>query len=91
MYIPNAFTPDGDEFNNYFGAVSALTAEEFHLRIFNRWGQLIWETYDQNASWNGTYAGVTSPQGVYYYIVNMTICGIEDKIQLLKGTVFLSR
>ncbi|MBU2018771.1 MAG: PKD domain-containing protein [Bacteroidetes bacterium] len=91
MYIPNAFTPDGDEFNNRFGAKSDLTAEAFHLRIFNRWGQLIWETFDQNASWDGTYAGKQSPQGIYHYIVDMTTCGVEDKVQLLKGTVFLSR
>ncbi len=55
-YIPNAFTPDGDEHNNVWGPVFSprFKIENYHLKIYNKWGNLIWESYDPNIKWSGT-------------------------------------
>lgn len=57
IYIPNAFTPDGDEFNNVFKVEYSCTLDEFELLIFNRWGEIIWESFDPEVGWDGTYMG----------------------------------
>lgn len=56
LYVPNSFTPNGDGYNDFF-QVQAKEVHDFHLYIFNRWGQLIYETEDANANWDGTYLG----------------------------------
>jgi len=70
LYIPNAFTPDGDENNPvwrfYFSGQESI---EFELLLFNRWGQLIWECHNVNGYWDGTYAGTYVPDGVYVWAV----------------------
>lgn len=66
-YIPNSFTPDGDEFNQVFNVTftSGFSPQEFHLEIWNRWGELIWESFDHTASWDGTYDGKICQPGIY--------------------------
>jgi gliding motility-associated-like protein len=66
FFAPNAFTPDGDEFNQTWDfAVSGIDEYNFELMIFNRWGEVIWETHDVNATWDGTYNGQLVPSGTY--------------------------
>lgn len=91
VFLPNAFTPDGDQFNNTFGSKTALEAEEWHMRIFNRWGELVFESFDQYGEWDGTYGGERAPDGIYTYIVELTACGQEDKYRVLNGHVVLLR
>ncbi len=68
LFIPNSFTPNGDGFNDLFKAVGQdLT--EFELLIFNRWGQLIYESTDINESWDGTYKGLQAPIDTYVWKV----------------------
>ncbi|MFT5724126.1 MAG: hypothetical protein ACI9JN_001243, partial [Bacteroidia bacterium] len=57
VFIPNAFSPDGGgpEANDGFRAVVNDAAKEYHLIIFNRWGEVIWETKDRLAEWDGKY------------------------------------
>lgn len=57
FFIPNTFTPDGDEFNQTFLPVFASGVDpfDFHMIIFNRWGEVLFETYDYTYGWNGTY------------------------------------
>ena len=57
VYIPNAFSPDGGgpEANEGFRAVVNDAAKEYHLVIFNRWGEVIWESKDREAEWDGKY------------------------------------
>jgi gliding motility-associated-like protein len=72
FFAPNAFTPDGDEFNQHWSfSVSGVDEYNFELLIFNRWGEIIWETHDINASWDGTYHGVLVPQGAYSWIARV--------------------
>ncbi|SFT72890.1 gliding motility-associated C-terminal domain-containing protein [Lishizhenia tianjinensis] len=65
LYVPNTFTPDGNSINNEFFAVSTTEVETFHLQIFNRWGEVIFESKDINEGWDGTYKGKLCQDGVY--------------------------
>lgn len=68
LYIPNAFTPNGDGMNDYF-SISSIGAAKFEFFIFDRWGELIYETKDKNFQWDGKYKGESVPLGVYVYQV----------------------
>jgi gliding motility-associated-like protein len=68
-YVPNSFTPDGNQYNQYWRPVftSGFDPAEFHLTIFNRWGNTVWESYSATASWDGTYNNTLCQDGVYTY------------------------
>ena len=68
IYIPNTFTPNGDGLNDTFG-VAGEAILEFNMKIFNRWGQLIYETSNANERWDGTYLGQKVPMSTYVYKV----------------------
>jgi gliding motility-associated-like protein len=63
IYIPNSFTPNGDGLNDIFGPVLNSLVDELELKIFNRYGQLIFE----GVSWDGLYLSQFCPQGSYIY------------------------
>jgi gliding motility-associated-like protein len=68
-YVPNSFTPDGNQYNQTWSPVftSGFDPAEFHLTIFNRWGNTVWESYSAMASWDGTYNNTLCQDGVYTY------------------------
>jgi len=68
FYAPNAFTPDHDGLNDVWLPV-ALGVSDYRLNIYNRWGELVWQTYSQNEPWLGQVGdGVHfAPDGLYYY------------------------
>ena len=90
FYVPNAFTPDGDEFNNTFHAVGVGIAEHsYSMQIFDRWGELIFETNSIFDEWDGTYKGRIVPSGVYIYkIIAYTL---RDEVKEFQGHVNLLR
>lgn len=67
-YIPNTFTPDGDLFNESFHPIftSGFDVNNYHLIIFNRWGEILFESYDSSIGWDGTYANGTLVNGGVY-------------------------
>jgi gliding motility-associated-like protein len=66
FYAPNTFTPDNDEFNNSWEFfVSGIDEYNFELYIFNRWGEIIWETHDPQSKWDGSYGGKSIQEGTY--------------------------
>lgn len=68
IFVPNTFTPDGDEFNQTFRAyVNGVDVYAFDFLIFNRWGELIWENHDPNEGWDGTYNGELVQEGAYVW------------------------
>lgn len=70
LYAPNSFTPDNDEFNQDWGVyISGVDIYDFQLLIFNRWGEVIWESNDPAARWDGTYNGTRVQQGVYTWTI----------------------
>ena len=91
-YIPNSFTPDNDQFNPTFGVVftDGFNPYEFHLEIWNRWGELIWESYDHTATWDGTYGGYPCQSGLYTWKIRF---GNEDNdgFNLITGHLNLIR
>jgi gliding motility-associated-like protein len=68
FYAPTAFTPDDDEHNQVWAFyLEGIDYENFHLEIFNRWGEVIWETYDTKGFWDGYYNGVKVQSGTYIW------------------------
>ena len=72
VYVPNSFTPDGDEFNNAFLPVFSdlRKVTDYQLLIFNRWGQLIFESHAPGVGWDGTYNAQMAQDGVYTWKLN---------------------
>lgn len=71
LFAPNAFTPDGDSFNDRWRVhISGIDIFDFHLRIFNRWGELIFESFDPDGEWDGTYGGNKVKDGVYIWLIS---------------------
>lgn len=70
IYVPNAFTPNGDGFNDLFQVVSLLKPRDFVLRIFDRWGEVVFETEEIEGAWDGTSHGKPVPIGVYPYKID---------------------
>jgi gliding motility-associated-like protein len=70
-YIPNAFTPNGDELNNTWIPVftNGYDPYEFNVKVYNRWGELIWESNSANEGWDGTYKNSICSEGIYQYII----------------------
>ncbi len=68
--IPNAFTPNGDGRNDFFNVVAKGQIEIVEFRVYNRWGQLVYDNEDPNRGWDGKHNGNPAPADVYvYYIV----------------------
>ncbi len=66
FYAPNSFTPNADRFNNQY-EVSVIGSTEFLFQIFDRWGNLVYETTDIYFKWDGTYNGNTPMDAVFIY------------------------
>ena len=72
IYIPNTFTPDGDAFNNsWIYYLNGYDIEKFTMRIFNRWGEIVWESKDPSIYWDGTYGGNLVQSGTYTWTLNV--------------------
>lgn len=70
IYAPNAFTPDNDEHNQDWRVyMEGVDIYEFDLLIFDRWGELIWESHDLTVPWDGTYKGRNLPAGTYTWTI----------------------
>lgn len=89
IYVPNAFTPDGDEFNPVFKAVDYLGLI-CEFTIYNRWGELVWSGTSAMDGWDGTIKGKKAPSGIYTWIITLTTNnGIASK--QIQGHVTLVR
>lgn len=90
VFIPNAFTPGG--FNPFFGPkYTYMKLPFFNMEIYNRWGELVFETEDPLKPWNGKLNDdyTDAPDGVYIYKIRFY--GIDDKQMLFDGHVNLLR
>ncbi len=87
-FVPNTFTPNGDGENDLF-RVRGLKVDEVYLAVYNRWGELVYETTDKNAGWDGKYKGKDADVGVFgWYLKVKCINGAET---FRKGNVTLIR
>lgn len=90
FFVPNAFSPNGDNKNNIFKPKGAYFQKKTYLmQIFNRWGQLVFETTDYNQGWDGKTAGLDNPVGVYVWVISLRDM-YNDK-EVYKGSVVLIR
>jgi gliding motility-associated-like protein len=80
LYVPNTFTPNGDLLNDVF-LVPTTNMSEFNIKIFDRWGTLLFESNDVTTCWDGTYRGKAVAEDVYVYAI--TGKGI-DKVEYEK-------
>jgi len=71
IFIPNTFTPDNDEINQVWQPIftEGYDPYDFSMFVVNRWGEIVWESYDATSNWDGTYNGKLCPDGVYFYSV----------------------
>lgn len=66
IYLPSAFTPDGDTKNEIFMALGKRIVE-FRMTIFNKWGEIVFESFDMNTGWDGTQLDRITPSPLGYY------------------------
>ena len=73
LLLPNAFTPNGDGLNDYFsipeGSLDEIQDEDFHIYIYNRWGELVYSSESKYFQWNGEYRGQIYHDNIYNYII----------------------
>ena len=90
VYFPNTFTPDNDGLNDVFTGLGE-DIKFYELRIFTRWGQMIFETTDPTMGWNGKYEGKLVSQDIYVWMADYkTSCTGRD-IQHKIGHIFVFR
>lgn len=86
LYIPNSFTPNGDNLNEYF-KIYGTGVEEYEIKIYNRWGAQVFKSNNLEKPWDGTFNGEKVPQGTYVFTISIktTFGGERAK----KGTLNL--
>ena len=91
VYVPNSITLDGNNLNDSFLPVFSDNSQikTYRLVIYNRWGELIWQTTDKNAAWDAIYDGKICQDGVYTW--KLTYSRENNYTQILVGHVNLIR
>lgn len=91
-YIPNTFTPDGDAFNQRFQPVftSGYDPYDFELLIFNRWGEIIFESHDASIGWDGTFGGKMVQDGTYSWKIEFKTTNSDER-KVVVGHVNMMR
>lgn len=86
FFIPTAFSPNSDGHNDEFRILHQGDLQLIDFKVFNRWGEIVFETEDPNKGWDGVYKGVTQELAVFAYYARMT-CG--EEVKTLIGNVTL--
>jgi gliding motility-associated-like protein len=89
IYVPNAFTPNGDGLNDLLRPVLMGVSELRYFKLFNRWGQLVYETNAEFAGWDGMFKGIAQPSQTYSWMVEGI--GLDGSIIQRKGSSLLIR
>jgi gliding motility-associated-like protein len=90
IYIPNAFTPNKDRLNEVFRVPPTDFYQLNSFQIYNRWGELIYNTRNIKEGWDGTYKSIQQPSGIYTYLISITSLKTGKTIQR-NGSVQLIR
>ncbi|MBI1836070.1 MAG: gliding motility-associated C-terminal domain-containing protein [Flavobacteriia bacterium] len=86
VFVPDAFSPNGDN-NNDILYVRGEMIKEMTFRVFNRWGQMVFESHETHLGWNGQYKGEKLDPDVYDYYLEVTC--VDDQKNILKGNITL--
>jgi gliding motility-associated-like protein len=92
FYVPNTFTPDGDVYNETFRPIftAGFDIYQYQMVIFNRWGEIIFESNNSEIGWDGTYGGNTCQDGTYIWQITYKEIG-KDKRNEIRGHFNLLR
>ena len=88
IYVPNAFTPNGDGDNDVL-YVRGTLIKEMEFRIYDRWGELVFESFDRFTGWDGIFREKQMDPDVYDYYLRVTC--IDDMESIIKGNITLIR
>jgi len=88
LFIPNAFTPDGSGHNDIV-YVRGPYIKKMTFRIYNRWGQMVFESFEQSKGWDGTFNGKLLDPDVYDYYLDVTC--VDGQTNIIKGNITLVR
>lgn len=92
LQIPNAFTPNDDQVNDRFRPIIRCPAVAYRFKVYNRWGQLMFETTDTEAGWDGAFKGEAQPSDVYVWTIEISDVREEGVVvESLRGDVALLR
>ena len=90
MTVPNFFTPNGDMVNDRLDILSD-NADELHQRIYNRWGQLVYESFLPDESWDGTFNGAPVAAGVYFLEIEVSNAYSQERETVVRNAVHVMR
>ena len=90
IYIPNAFSPNGDGVNDFFD-ISGVGIKSYSYNIYNRWGELLFSSPSERPgeAWDGNFNGVQVPEAAYIYQLN--VIDLEGQHHFLSGNVAVMR
>ena len=91
IWVPNSFTPNGDGLNDIFKAESSASVKEFNLYIYNRWGQLVFESKNISMGWDGKFFGEEAQQGVYTWVLTFQSDNSRKTVARKNGQITLYR
>jgi gliding motility-associated-like protein len=90
VFMPNAFSPNHDQINEFYpGHMIAQSPEGFDMKIYNRWGEKIFESHDPNIQWDGKVDNRLAPQDEYIFLINHMGC--DNMQRQFRGTFTLLR
>ena len=89
IYLPSAFSPDGNGVNDVFRVIHAPYLTQIQLRVYNRYGELLFTSSDRRPGWDGTFHGLSQPAGTYVWMVGYT--NLNNERKTVSGTVELVR
>lgn len=90
IFIPSAFSPNGDGQNDIFKVTTSTGIELRKFEIYDRWGNKIWETFDPRRGWDGSYRGSTEDMNTFYYVFWYK-CLEDGQTYMKKGDVIIVR
>ena len=92
VFMPNAFSPNGDGVNDQFGVAYDCDIETATLLIYNRWGKIVYSSDNIDASWDGTFKGKAQPEGVYAWYLRYMGTELDKQLNIpMRGSVTLIR
>jgi len=86
IWIPSAFTPNGDGLNDVFYVMGLISGERFSFEVYNRWGERLFTSNDPSLGWDGTYKGKIVQDDVYVYKV---FCMVNSRYFAKYGSITL--
>lgn len=79
IWVPNCFTPNGDGVNDVFTAYGSSVLE-YNMKVYNRWGAILFQSFNMSNPWDGLYKGKLCQEGVYFYMIKYKAYNKEGSV-----------